>query len=357
MLRLFCVGHDWKYAIFTILDLSATLSRMNRLVGFFCISTLGLVSCGDFLEVPTISPKTKKSPKFSEGDIGVGGLGGNANAKIKKESEDVAVGMAPEAVGYLPETVGDNVVAGGMALPSDEDFDWAPMDLMTEFKLGDKFKNRPKRKTPWHQSYQSARRESMREGKPLLIWFTKTGSPGSPICARLQREVFAKADFEKWAKEELVRLKIDTSGGKRELDGEGQLTGSFTARKKYAESLKKQFNVLGHPTLIVLQPDGGVYTRERGYSRGGKSELWGKLKNAALTIGHNQGVWERKMVGKGYRRWKGTNDEVVFAKLTRYHNGNLWLTEPDGNVIKTSQKHLSKDDRGWIIAEKEKRGL
>ncbi|MDB4802204.1 thioredoxin family protein, partial [Akkermansiaceae bacterium] len=236
-------------------------------------------------------------------------------------------------------------------------FEWAPMSLDTEFKLGDKFKNRPKKKNSWVASYREARRESMREGKPLLIWFTKTGSPGSPMCARLQREVFAKADFEKWAKEKLVRLKIDATGGKREVDEFGQLTGSVTARRKYAERLKKQFDVLGYPTLVVLQPDGAVYTRERGFSRGGKSELWGKLKNAALTIDHNHGVWERKMAKRGYRKWLGMNDEVVFAKLTRYYNGNLWLTEPDGNVVKTSQKYLSKNDRGWIIAEKEKRGL
>lgn len=347
-----------RNARFTALDPGATFLSMNKIASFFCVSTLLLVSCADLLEVPTIKPKArKKSSKFSEGENGVGGIGGNANARIKKESEDVAVGKAPVAAGFLPETVGDNVIAGGMKLPSDEDFDWAPMDLKTEFKLGDKFKKRPKKETAWYQSYQEARRESMREGKPLLIWFTKTGSPGSPMCARLQREVFAKADFEEWAKEELVRLKVDATGGKREVDEFGQLTGSVTARRKYAERLKEQFNVLGYPTLVVLQPDGAVYTRERGFSRGGKSELWGKLKNAALTIEHNRGVWERKMAKKGYRKWLGTNDEVVFAKLTRYQNGNLWLTEPDGNVIKTSQKHLSKEDRGWIIAEKEKRGL
>jgi thioredoxin-related protein len=330
---------------------------MNKSAGFFFVTTLALVSCGDLLEVRTISPKAQRSSKFSEGGSGISEMGGYADAKIKKESEDIAVGMTPEMAGYLPEKVGDNVVVGDMKLPSDDDFEWAPMNLDTEFKLGDKFKNRPKKKTSWVSSYQEARRESMREGKPLLIWFTKTGSPGSPMCARLQREVFAKADFEKWAKEKLVRLKIDATGGKREVDEFGQLTGSVTARRKYAERLKKQFDVLGYPTLVVLQPDGAVYTRERGFSRGGKSELWGKLKNAALTIDHNHGVWERKMAKRGYRKWLGMNDEVVFAKLTRYYNGNLWLTEPDGNVVKTSQKYLSKNDRGWIIAEKEKRGL
>lgn len=177
------------------------------------------------------------------------------------------------------------------------------------------------------------------------------------MCARLQRELFGTRNFGKWANEKLIRLQVDASGGKRETDKHGQLTGSVTQRRKYAERLKKQFHVLGYPTLVVLEPDGSVYSREKGYSRGEKNELWGKLKNAVLTIEHNRGVWERKMSTKGYRRWTGTNDEIIFAKLSRYRNGYLWLTEPDGNVIKTSQKYLSKDDRLWIISEKEKRGL
>ncbi len=323
-----------------------------------CASAFLVSSCGEFMEVRTIKPKPAKSNKFSEeGDEGIGGMGGNPYAKVKKESEDVAIGKAPVKAGFLPEVVGDNVVAGGMLLPADDKIAWLPTDLKAEIKLGDDFKKRPKKKSAWRQSYQEARRESMREGKPLLIWFTRTGSPGSPMCARLQREVFGTLDFGKWANENLIRLKVDAAGGDRQIDEFGNLTGSVTEKRKYAEKLKKQFRVLGHPTLVVLQPDGAVYTRERGYSRGGKSELWGKLKNAVMTIDHNREIWERKMAKKGYRRWTGTNDEIIFAKLRRYNDPYLWLIEPDGNVLKTSQKHLSKDDRGWIIAEKEKRGL
>lgn len=318
---------------------------------------LVLTSCADFMAVRTITPKKRNSERFSDDEGGIGGMSGGGQARVSKESEDVAVGKAPVNVGYLPVEVGENVVVNGNLLPSDDRIVWAPEDLNEEVKLGDEFNKKAKLKSVWHQSFQEARRESMRSGKPLLIWFTKTGSPGSPICLRLQREVFGTADFGAWAKEELVRLKVDSSGGTRETDENGNLSASMTERRKYAERLKKQFRVLGHPTLIVLQPDGGVYTRESGFSRGGKSELWGKLKNAALTIEHNRGVWERKMALKGYRRWTGSNEEVVFAKLRRYHDGTLWLIEPDGSTIKTSEKTLSQSDRDWLAAEKKKRGL
>jgi thioredoxin-related protein len=309
------------------------------------------------MEVRTIRPKP---PKRKDGEVAQGlaaGVAGYPHAGVKKINEDVAAGVAPEEAGYLPYRVGKGVKVDGLLLPSDDEIEWAKMDANAELDFGKGKSKQAKRKSPWHYNYQEASRESRRTGKPLLIWFTRSGTPGSPMCARLKRELYGDLDFAKWADEKLIRLKVDASGGDRQTDEFGQLSKNLVARRKYAESLKKRFRVMGQPTLVMVQPDGGVYFQERGYSRGEKKELWGKMKNAVLTIEHNREVWERKMAAKGYRRWTGQNGEVVFAKLTRYHNGNLLLTEPDGHQIKTSQKDLSKDDRGWIVAEKKKRGL
>ncbi|MDB4265437.1 hypothetical protein N9891_01665, partial [bacterium] len=100
------------------------------------------------------------------------------------------------------------------------------------------------------------------------------------------------------------------------------------------------------------------YLSKRGYSNGTKKEIWGDLKNAVLTIEHNRDVYERRMAKNGYRQWSGKSTGEIFAKLSRFDekSGATWLTEPDGNVIKTSVKYLSSKDRGWIIAEKERRG-
>ena len=317
-----------------------------------------VVSCSDFMEVRKIRPKTPEKKDLSESGQGLSaGVAGHRHAGVKKVNEDVAVGMAPEEAGYLPFRVKKGTKVNGLLLPADEQIEWAEMDPNAELDFGKRLSEKERRKTPWYASFQLARRESMRTGKPLLIWFTRSGTPGSPMCARLRRELFGERDFGKWADENLVRLKVDASGGDRETDEFGQLASSLVARRKYAEKLKEQFQVIGQPTLVMVQPDGAVYFQERGYSRGEAKELWGKMKNAVLTIEHNRGIWERKMARKGYRRWTGKNGEEVFAKLTRYRNGYLLLTEPDGNQIKTSQKDLSKADRGWIVAEKEKRGL
>jgi hypothetical protein len=54
---------------------------MNKSAGFFFVTTLALVSCGDLLEVRTISPKAQRSSKFSESGKGVSGMGGYAECE------------------------------------------------------------------------------------------------------------------------------------------------------------------------------------------------------------------------------------------------------------------------------------
>lgn len=327
-------------------------------LGFFMIAVGGafLSSCAELSKVPMLKPKkTVKNEKFTEG-LG-GGVGGNPFAKISKPNEDSALGdVAPEEAGYLSGRVGEGVVAGGFLLPSDDKIVWSSGDDPdADIPFDKAFEKKPEKKSAWTLSYREARRESLRSGKAVLMWFTRSGSPASPRCVTLNRELFSTHEFGDWAKENLIRLKVDASGG---LDNKFRLEGDELDRRKYAAKLKKQYHVLGYPTLVLLQPDGGVYFSERGYSRGGSSELWGKLRDAALTIEHNREVYERKLAKKGYREWVGAKRGVVFAKLTRFdeRSGGIWLTEPDGNVVRTTTKLISKNDRGWILAEKERRG-
>lgn len=263
--------------------------------------------------------------------------------------------MAPEEVGFLPSAVGDNATVGGLKLPSDNSIVWSSMDDPTADIAFDKPFLKPQRRGgSWENSYTNARRESMRTGKPIVMWFTNEGATPSPICKTLNREVFGTSDFVKWAKMNVIRLKIDISGGSGDRGNVGDLT---TRKRKYVAKLKKQYSVLGFPTVIVLQPNGSVYDRYRGYKKGHKSSYWRELKDAVLTITHNQKVWRRKMTAKGYRSWRGRNDQVIFARLARYSEGDLTLIEPNGGKIQTQESRLSSSDREWLDAEKKKRGL
>ena len=95
----------------------------------------------------------------------------------------------------------------------------------------------------WHTDLNKAIEISIESEKPIFMFFT--GSDWCGWCIRLQKEVFFKPDFVKWAKENLVLVELD-----------------FPRRKKLEESLKQQnenlrqmFAVRGYPTGWFVVPE------------------------------------------------------------------------------------------------------
>ena len=95
----------------------------------------------------------------------------------------------------------------------------------------------------WHTDVNKAIELSIESEKPLFMFFT--GSDWCGWCIRLQKEVFFKPDFVKWAKENLILVELD-----------------FPRRKKLDETLKKQndnlrqmFAVRGYPTGWFVVPE------------------------------------------------------------------------------------------------------
>ena len=95
----------------------------------------------------------------------------------------------------------------------------------------------------WYTDLNKAIEISIESEKPLFMFFT--GSDWCGWCIRLQKEVFFKPDFVKWAKKNLVLVELD-----------------FPRRKKLEESLKQQnenlrqmFAVRGYPTGWFVVPE------------------------------------------------------------------------------------------------------
>lgn len=325
---------------------------------FLGLLSFSLGSCSDLTKVPTIKPKGetgRASFTKTKGQGGLPGRGGLPTAGIQKPDEGVQVGLAPEVGGFLPTEVTAGMTAGGMQLPSDADIIWSDDSRPdADIPFEKTFEKKPQKKQAWALSFKEARRDSARSGKPMVMWFTSTGTNASPVCKTLHREVLATHDFGKWAEEEVIRMKVDMSGASIER-GSG-IESETIQKRNYAQKLKKQFSVLGLPTVVILAPDGSVHKKLRGYKRGRKSAYLTEMKNAALTIEHNHDVWKRRMFRKGFREWKGKNDQVVMAKMTRYRDGILTLVEPDGARFRTAEKGLSRADRDWIKAEKKRLG-
>ena len=213
----------------------------------------------------------------------------------------------------------------------------------------------PRRKGPWEDSETIARKRSLREGKPLLIWFTD--SQKSPLCRVLAQELFNRPDFNEWAEQHVVRMRVDA----HPQVNDDSLTMDEKQNKlvdigHYVKRLKKQYKIIGHPNLVLVHPDGSVVGRYRGYRKGDAMFTWGLLKQGEAAFQHSYKSWRENLEKSGYRVWTDVRGRTVFAKLVRYSQGTLILIEPDGTRCKTHEKRLSSEDRIWIDGQKAARG-
>ena len=120
----------------------------------------------------------------------------------------------------------------------------------------------------WHTDVNEASQIAMDENKPMLLFFT--GSDWCGWCIRLQKEVFFKLDFQKWAKNNVVLVELDFPR-RTQLD---------QATKSQNYQLQSVFKVRGYPTIHFVnperKPDGKINFNalgKTGYVRGG-AEKW-----------------------------------------------------------------------------------
>ena len=120
----------------------------------------------------------------------------------------------------------------------------------------------------WIDDVDEAIAVSKKTNKPILANFT--GSDWCGWCIRLDREVFSKAEFEKWATENVVLLKVDFP--KRKQLPQEQLVKNH--------QLKNAFQVRGFPSIYLFNPGEGENPKQgikvlgkTGYQKGGP-ENW-----------------------------------------------------------------------------------
>ena len=82
----------------------------------------------------------------------------------------------------------------------------------------------------WNTDMNKSIELSEKTGKPILLFFT--GSDWCGWCKKLVREVFAKPEFAKWAKENVILVEID-----------------FPRKTKLSAELQKQNRSLQHECI------------------------------------------------------------------------------------------------------------
>ena len=283
---------------------------------------------------------------------------------VNQELETAAFGRTPDGPNFTgPAEEGTDVTPGGnrdiMRRPAgftpEEDIVFTDPDNPDAGlpELAGVLTDPDLQRGPWERNIRVARKTSIREGKPLLIWFTD--SRRSPRCRQLNDELLTDPEFQEWARDELVRMRVDEG---EELDEEGldldekqSLRVEFT---KYVRKLKKHYKVLGYPSLVVVDPQGRVVGHYRGYKKGQADLMWGRLRQAVVASDAATRTWLKQLESRGYREWEDRSGRTLIAKLLRYDDGKLHIVEPDGARSVIREDQLSAKDLRWIREQKAK---
>ena len=119
----------------------------------------------------------------------------------------------------------------------------------------------------WTENWDLALSAAKELKRPVLVNFT--GSDWCSWCIKLVNEVFSKDEFQNYAKENLILLKLDFPKNIAQAE----------ALKKQNNALQKQFGIQGFPTILLMDSDGKEINRT-GYQQGG----------AASYVKHLQGL-------------------------------------------------------------------
>ncbi len=108
----------------------------------------------------------------------------------------------------------------------------------------------------WETDFEKASAAAKTSGKYMLLDFS--GSDWCGWCMKLDKEVFKKNEFKKFAESNLVCVVVDFPRDKPQSN----------KQKKQNNALQDQFGVKGYPTVLLLSPD-GTLVGSTGYRQGG----------------------------------------------------------------------------------------
>jgi len=117
----------------------------------------------------------------------------------------------------------------------------------------------------WETDFEKASAAAGESGMYMLLDFS--GSDWCGWCIKLDKEVFSKSEFKKFAEKNLVCVLVDFPRGKKQDD----------ALKAQNRALAKKYEIEGYPTVIILAPDGSLAGRT-GYQPGGPEKYIEHLK-------------------------------------------------------------------------------
>ena len=118
----------------------------------------------------------------------------------------------------------------------------------------------------WLNDYKKAQEEAKANKKLLLLNFT--GSDWCGWCIKIDKEIWSQPQFKDYARDNLVLVELDFP---RRKDQPVEV-------KKQNLQLAQQYEVLGFPTIVVLNGSGQKLWQFDGYFPGGPEAFIAQLQ-------------------------------------------------------------------------------
>ena len=118
----------------------------------------------------------------------------------------------------------------------------------------------------WLHDYNKAQDEAKTNHKLLFLNFT--GSDWCGWCIKLDKDIFSQPQFKNYAHDNLVLVELDFPRKKSQP----------TEEKKQNVQLAQQYEVLGFPTIVVLNSGGQKVWQFDGYFPGGPEAFIAQLQ-------------------------------------------------------------------------------
>lgn len=118
----------------------------------------------------------------------------------------------------------------------------------------------------WETNLETALQKAKTENKAVMVNFT--GSDWCVWCKRLSAEVFSKSEFEDYADDNLILVKLDFP---RSIEQSAET-------KLYNNQLAQRYGIQGFPTILLFNSQGQMVL-QTGYQPGGPVSYVEHLKN------------------------------------------------------------------------------
>jgi protein disulfide-isomerase len=125
---------------------------------------------------------------------------------------------------------------------------------------------RAEAQSDWLHDYSKAQEEAKANHKLLLLNFT--GSDWCGWCIKFDKEILSQPQFKNYAHDNLVLVELDFPRRKSQP----------TEVKKQNVQLAQQYEVLGFPTIVVLNSNGQKVWQFDGYFPGGPEAFIAQLQ-------------------------------------------------------------------------------